>query len=295
MVIPNARSLISALAACLAGTGWAAAEDWTVDRFHLFYSNDSNAAPRLDRWRTVALSGEWLFEHGHARQVGVQLGAEIIAPERLSPSGIPIDRAFAGLLQVKFRDYRKFDWLETRFGAGSSVVGPQTGLSDFLDAAHEILGGAPVSAFTANTQVPNEVYLDLGGEVAAQIPLNGATVRPFVEAMAGVETYARAGIDVSFSGEVGLQRMPVTGALMGSAPDGWSVTGGFDVTHVMQSGLIPAGRPVTLKQERTRVRANLTYGFGDRSIDVGLAWLGPEFKEQSSGQFIGTVGMSFGF
>ena len=136
-----------------------------------------------------------MFEQGYARQIGLRLGAEIIAPERLSPSGIPTDRAFAGILAAHVRDYRKFDWLETWFGAGVSVVGPQTGLSDFLDAAHEVLGGAPVSAFTAGTQVPNDVYLDLGVEVAAQIPVDGAVVRPFVEAKSGLETYARVGVD----------------------------------------------------------------------------------------------------
>ena len=295
VAIPNVRSLIALPALIWIGAGDAQADNWTADRFHLFYSNDSNAAPRLDRWRTVALAGEWVFNRRPGRQVAVQVGAEIIAPERLNPAGIPTDRAFAGIVQAQVREYRTYGRWETRWDAGLSFVGPQTGLSDFLDAAHGVLGGVPVSAFVANTQVPNDVVPEIGGEVAARITVNTVVFRPFAEVQAGLETYARVGVDFGVLSDPGVQRMPVTGALMGQPVTGWSFGGGLDVTHVTASHLVPAGRSVSLEPNRLRLRAAASYGLNGRSVDFGLAWMGPEFTEQRSGQFIGTVGLTFDF
>lgn len=275
--------------------GGAVAQDWTPDRFHLFYSNDSNAAPKLDRWRTVAVAGTWGFDRGPARNVSFQLSAEIIAPERLSPSGVPADRAFAGVYEAILRDRHELRWGEVHYGLGATLAGPQTGLSEFLDAAHEVLGGVPVSDFVADNQVPNAIYLEIEAGIAHSFELNSFAVRPFADLRSGVESYVRAGIDVSWPKVVRPHRMPVTGALMVDPMEGWSAGVGFDVTYVLASDLIPAGQSVTLKDTRLRARGQVSYGTGPAQVDFGLAWLGPEFDEQRSGQWIGTVGLSFSY
>lgn len=265
------------------------------DQFQLFYSNDSNAAPKIDRWRTVAASGEWLWNVDPSRQFGLRLEAEIVAPVYLHAPGPTPDRPFAGLLTVMGYDYRRSGPIETGFGLGIAAIGPQTGLSDFLDAAHSVLGGVPVGAAIANGQVANDLFVEARGEIAATYAISGLYVRPFVAARTGAEKLVRAGIDLAWPDPPALQRRPVTGALHSAPLGGVQIGAGVDVAHVAQTALIPAGSAVTATPRRYRARLSLGFPVGNTRAELGLAWLSREFETQQTGQFVGTLGLTWAF
>lgn len=295
VAIRNVPDLKGWIAAALICAGPATAQDLRADAFHLFYSNDSNAAPRLDRWRTVAASGEWTFALSGTHEIGLRLGAEIVAPRYLNAPGPDPDRAFAGIWRAEVIDYRTHGQFDTTVHAGLAVTGPQTGLASFLDAAHGVLDGVPIGPAITSGQISDAVYLSGRTEVAWNRSVGPWHLRPFMAASTGLETLGRVGVDIAWGGATGRLRMPVTGALMGGSGKGWQFGAGVDAARLWGSDLIPDGSAVTLAPTRYRARMSIGRRIGDHRATFGLGYLSPEFEEQASGQWIGTVGWSTRF
>ncbi len=266
------------------------------DQFHLFYSNDSNAVPTLDRWRTVAGQATWVFERTPTRSFALSLGAEIISPEYLAAALPTQDRAFAGVFQIMAKDQRRIGSWDTTLGLGMSVTGPQTRLDHFLEWIHATFVGQPLGSTVIAGQVPDAVYIEAMAEAARNIDTSLGHVRPFVAAQTGTENLVRAGIDLFWPHAPGTQRMPVTGALLGGDQGaGWHFGAGYDVAYVTETFLIPDSAMVTVSPYRTRARVSVGYQVNQTRATFGLGWLSPEFDEQREGQFIGTVSLSFDY
>jgi hypothetical protein len=78
-------------------------------------------------------------------------------------------------------------------------------------------------------------------------------------------------------------------------PTGLSLTLGADIAYVSDSALLPASRGYELTDNRHRLRAGLTLDTRYGSYFGGVAWLGPEFVGQGSGQRVGAITANFRF
>lgn len=296
--IPNVPDLLrlllrAALALWLVPIA-AGAEGLRPDHVILHYSNDSNAAPSRDRWRTVAVAVDLLA----AREGGgfaLRLGAEVLAPVYLAAPGPDPDRPLAGVVSLIGSRHQRLGKWETEFGLGLSATGPQTGLDDLLDRAHSVLNGGRLGPAIISGQVGDGFYLETRTELAREVAFQGMRLRPFARLATGVETVARIGVDIEPEGAWS-RRSPVTGALIATdGPAGWQMDGGFDLGYVMDTALIPdsvAGGPVPL---RARARLGVAYQHELGRATFGLGWLSKEFAEQPEGQFIGTASLSLTF
>lgn len=262
-----------------------------------------------DRWRTGNIASSRVWGLGWEGRVPEDFGellelrfnGEIIAPENLS-NPAPGDRPYAGALSLGVHTHFHRGPIDYALGADLVVIGPQTGLFDFHDALHDIVGGRELSGQLKRAQVSNEVRPSAVVEAGREIDLGSARLRPFAEARLGVEDLIRVGADVTFGG-VGegelLIRDPVTGQRYRTIylpHEGYSFVIGGDFAYVDDSDYLPSGSGVEVKEHRMRLRAGVHWeGRNGTALYYGLTWLSEEFDAQREGQFIGSLRLRLRF
>ena len=257
-----------------------------------------------DRWRSGSYSVSSVRGQEWTGQLPLRMGqvmeyrfrGETIAPANLN-SPAAGDRLYAGVLSVGAHSYFGWNGFEVSAGADIMVMGEQSGVRQFQSAVHDMF--SLQSSNVENFQVENGIYLQGTVEVGREFDMGGTRVRPFVELQAGVETLARAGVDLTF-GDYGLGglrlRDSTTGqrisAVDGGIDSGFSFLVGGDVAYVDSSRYLPTDRGYVVEDVRYRMRAGINYAFGSSNIFYGLTRLSEEFVGQPGGQTVGSV--SFG-
>jgi hypothetical protein len=271
-------------------------------------TNDYLADGR-DRWRTGSVASSRVWGRGWSGQLPdmpgdlleLRFGAEIIAPRNLvTPSAG--DRPYAGLLSAGLHTH--FERLGTEFALGADlvVVGPQTRLDDLQGAFHDLVGVDKASPATRAAQVGNGIYPTFVGEVGREFDISAnARMRPFLEVRAGIETLARAGVDVTI-GDVGRGGLMVRDAVSGQRYrtvagefQGTAFVLGGDIASVADSNLLPSSSGVEARDARSRLRAGVHWQGEQTAVFYGLTWLGKEFEDQNEGQLVGSVRLDFSF
>lgn len=222
----------------------------------------------------------------------------------ITPSDIsdpdPADRRYVGPLSLGIHTY--YDWrgFETALGADLVVIGPQTGVGRFQSWVHGVLG---VDKPDLSDQLDNDVLPTVNAELGRSFALSDqVTMRPFVAAQAGVETYVRAGGDLvigSFGKGSLMLRDETTGqryrGVDGAHIPAMSFTLGGDVAKVFDSAYLPDGGAAVAEDTRTRIRAGLQWQGEQASVFYGVTYLSPEFEAQLEGQFVGSLNVNFRF
>ncbi len=281
----------------------AAAQDRVRLGYGLLFSNDE-FGDGGDRWQTGSLSVSRVWGPAWQGQAPARLGevlefrwgGQIASPESLTnPSDA--DRRYAGLLRAGLHTHAHRSGFDIALGADLVLTGPVTGLDGFQDALHDVLDGPRLSDSLQDSQIGDGVYPTVLVEVARPFAIApDLELRPFVEAQAGIETFARLGVDLSIGtlgqGEL-FVRAPVTGqryrVVRQEAP-GLRFIMGADVAHVFDSALLPGGGNVLAEDTRVRARAGLHWqGRTGESIFYGLTWLSEEFEGQRESQLIGSL------
>ena len=269
-------------------------------------SNDS-LGDQHDRWQSSSFQLGYFrgkqWEGSAPSQFGelleYRVRADHLTPEDLALPA-PTDRRHAGVLSFGVHThFQRSDW---EFTAGGDLVaiGPQTGLLDFQEELHRILGFQIPDL--DNFQIEDQFRINLTGEVGRTLDMGDWTMRPFVEVSVGPEDMVRAGVDLSF-GNLGrddlLVRALATGhrvpAVRGSDANGTTFILGFDTAWVADSVYLPENLGYELTSARSRVRAGFHHERAKFDVFYGLAWLEPEFEAQPSGQFVGTLQVGYKF
>jgi len=258
-----------------------------------------------DRWQTASVASSYVWGRGWdgalpgcpGQVLEFRFEAKIIAPDDLATPA-PGDRPYANALSFGLHSHFGWRGAEVSVGGDLAVTGDQTGLYRVQQAIHDGLGIAGPSDATRAAGIGDGLHPTLAVEAGYPLDMGNAVLRPFVEARVGVETYARAGVDLTIGG-VGrtglLVRDPVSGqryrAVDGTAP-GYSFVVGADHALVQDSVFLPAPYEAL---DRTRIRAGLHWDGGWGRGFYGLTWLSEEFAGQGEGQLVGSVRLDFDF
>lgn len=274
--------------------------------FGRLFTNDAIGDNR-DRWRSAAINLSLLRGPSWSGALPTRPG-EIIeyrfrtewnTPADLRNPGPP-SRPYAGVISLGAHTH--FDWrsLEVAAGVDLFVLGEQTGLSDFQASLHDALSFPRVEI--DGYEIDNSVQLGATLEVARSFQVNDVSVRPFAELVAGPETLARVGADLSFAGFGSgalLVRDPVSGqryrGIAGDGPAGLSVSLGADAAYVANSQYLPSSFGIEAEDTRYRVRAGLLYEGGVGSVFYGATYLSEEFVGQPEGQIVGGLTIRLNF
>lgn len=257
-----------------------------------------------DRWHTGSVALSFLRGPEGAQGLSTVPGAlleyrlsgRIVAPASLNVPAAG-DRPYAGLLSFGVHSHFATGPLEVALGADLVFTGPQTGLADFQEAFHDILGfGGPSAAVLAG-QIPNALYPTALVEVARPIQFGDRLrLRPFVEVQAGVENFIRVGGDVLWGARwsQGVYARDITTGLLYQtarveAAPGVALLIGADTAHVFSSALLPAADGYVLTPTRNRARLGVHLQGKRASVFYGLTWMGREFSAQPEGQVVGAV------
>lgn len=274
---------------------------YTLGMARLF-TNDT-IADRKDRWRTGAYGVSLFRGQGWSGALPAQPFAlmeyrfrgEVMAPDNLRRPA-PGDRLYAGSFWVGAHTHLDWRGVDITAGADIVVTGEQTGIRRLQSAIHDRLSMPRMDM--EQYQVANGVYLHGTVEMARSVLLGWGEIRPFFEGQAGVETLARAGVDLTFGdlGQGGLRtRDPITGqriaGVVGADRGGWSFLVGGDVARVERSVFLPESRGYRASATRHRLRAGVNYGFGASNLFYGVTYLSPEFDAQREGQFVGSLSL----
>lgn len=301
------RFVILALGWLLAWLGQAAlAQDTHILGVGRLFSNDL-IGDGHDRWRTGSTSFSVLTGQGwdgslagtYGPVLEYRLHTDIIAPWHMV--GQRSDRPYAGVITLGLHHHAQIGPTEVSVGADLVLIGPQTGLSDFQGWYHDLFSiPAPRGV---DRQLGNATYLSGTADVVWPVALGPkATVRPFIEAQAGVENILRVGADMVL-GPVGQDdlwlRDGPTGQLyrgITAEQTGLGLVMGADIAQVNYSAYLPEDKGYSAEPVRWRARAGLHWQPGPgTSLFYGLAWLSPEFEGQDEGQLIGQVKLNFNF
>lgn len=297
-VLAVAASLIFAAVAANADSG-------TLSTGRLF-SNDFLGDGK-DRWRT----GSYVVSKvtgGRASQdapsysekfLEWRFRSEIISPANTA-SPAPGDRRYVGSLSIGLhKHFRRGGW-ETSLGFDLVATGPSTRVSDFHQIVHDQID-QPVDAAVAN-QIEDRLHPTVLVELARVMPLsNNIALRPFMEAQAGVETLARAGLDITIGDQcqkVLRIRDVATGHRYRATPCvgmGRALLIGVDTARVFDSRYLPSKQGYELTDRRNRLRFGIEL-YGKRGyVFYGLTYLGREFVAQNEGQLVGSLNVGFNF
>ncbi len=260
-----------------------------------------------DRWRTSSYtmsrvrgpswSGDLPSRPGEILEF--RMRADFIAPENLvrMPPG---DRRYAGVLTLGMHTHFEKAGLEASLGLDLAITGEQSLMGDLHNALHDLMG-LPRPRVAA-TQIPNGFHPTLVLEAGHGFDFGGGTFRPFAEGQAGLETFVRAGFDLSFGtyGRGALMiREQTTGqryrAVAGSPEPGFTFTLGGDVARVFDSELLPEGGAAVLNDTRERMRAGIAWQGDRHSVQFGMTWLGKEFESQREAQVVGSLNLQLAF
>ena len=258
-----------------------------------------------DRWRTGSFTLSPIWGRGWNGQLPDEIGSvlefrargEIIAPNDLVRTN-PDDRRWAGTYTFGLHTHFARASTEVRLGADLAIVGPQTGLDDFQDFSHEVLGQSEPGVF--GTQIGNGVFPTISGEVGRDLALSdGLRLRPFVEAAAGVETFVRVGGDLvigQYGKDALLLRDTTTGqryaAVTLDRPKGISLVIGGDIARMDHSEYLDDSE---LKDTRKRLRGGIHWRGGWGEIFYGATWLSEEFVGQKDDQIVGSIKVDLRF
>lgn len=295
------------LTAASLSVGVAAAEPRSTFSFAHLFSNDF-IGDGQDRWHTGAYVFSILKELSHSLDVELnganavlefRFRSEIIAPSNLvHPTSY--DRPYAGILSLGVHRYSQLNNIETALGVDLVMVGNQTGMLRFQSDFHRLFGAGD---FGTLPQISNAIYPTMLGELAKSIELSeAASVRPFVEAQAGVETFVRGGVDFEL-GRTCLGQFKIRDVATGqrypafACKDSPSIIAsmGLDVARVFDSHYLPTTMGPGFSSTRSRIRLGLHHTGRLGSIFYGLTWLGEEFHGQPGRQLVGSVSVSLRF
>ena len=261
-----------------------------------------------DRWRTGSYAVSWMrgpewggqLPAGFGELIEYRFRTEIIAPDKLNRT-VPDDRRYAGVASVGIHTHFARGAAEFSLGADAVFIGEQTGLGEFQKNFHERVDAPDVEIL--DDQLGNDVYLTGLAEMGQTIRVQeNLTVRPFVEAQAGVETLVRVGGDLRWGlvGQNDLWARDVTTGQRYRATEvddafGIALTLGGDLAYVADSAYLPDDGSVELKDSRHRLRAGMSIQGLGPSVFYGLTYLGEEFEEQDEGQLTGSLHVNFKF
>lgn len=272
-----------------------------------FFTNDE-IGDGQDRWRSGSYTVSFIHARGWNERltstfgdvVETRLRSEIVAPSSLTMSP-PLDRPYAGVLSFGRHYWWKAGKIDLRVGGDLVLIGPASGMSALQGFIHNIAGRPTPTVYAS--QLGNSLHPTVSGTAAREIRLApSVTLSPFVEAQAGVETYARIGADLAI-GKIGDavvrprdvvsgQRNFGTGTMRGS---GWSFTLGGDMARVVSSAYLPENQGYAPEPWRSRLRLGVAYGGKRHGIFYGLTWLGREYVGQPTGQVVGTLSLALDF
>ena len=271
-------------------------------------TND-DLADGQDRWRSGSFASSRIWGNGWGgvlpqrpgEILELRLGAEIISPENLV-NRAPDDRPYAGALSAGLHTHFMRGGAEIALGADLVFLGPQTRLDRLQGAFHDLVNVSKASAQTRATQVGNAIHPTLVAEAGREVFLQGnTTLRPFVEARAGVETLVRAGVDMTI-GNLGQGDLLIRDSTSGhryrtmpDAGDGVAFVLGADLASVADSAFLPSSSGVLPRDTRGRLRAGVHWQGGPATLFYGLTYLGKEFQGQDEGQVIGSVRIDINF
>jgi len=261
-----------------------------------------------DRWQTGSISSSRVWGRDWEGRppatfgdlLELRLSAQLIGPDDLR-NPAPADRPYANALSAGLHTHFTRGGLEFATGVDIVATGEQTGLTWLHDQLHDLLGQTQTSAATRAAAIGDGFHPTAVLEMGREYDLGGARMRPFLEGRAGVETLARAGVDVTIGsltqGEL-LVREPITGqryrTVRGNA-EGHAFILGADVAAVEDSVFLPGGTQAAPTDTRTRVRAGWHWQTKRGGGFYGVTWLGKEFKGQPSGQVVGSLRLDYSF
>lgn len=260
-----------------------------------------------DRWRSGAYFRSTFFGPAWTGDLPkkapifeFRLRGETISPSDLTSPPMAGERPYVGVVAAGLFGHRGSGAGGYRVGAELVATGPQTGVADFVEWSHDVLG-FPTARATSG-QLGDAFYPTVNTEAYRLIPRKsgrGFDLRPFVELQAGVETYARTGVDLFFGPSIDgslLTRDPVTGQTLTVATvrrqQGLMPSVGVDVAYVASSEYLPASSGLTVKRVRMRARVGARYFADGRDFFLGFTWLGPEYTSQPSGQVLGSLSLN---
>lgn len=284
---------VSAKAGDIAPLGWG----------HMF-TNDFIGDGK-DRWRTGAYTFSLVYGRDWDGRAPARFGdilefrarAEIIAPDNLTRLE-PDDRRYAGTLTFGVHSHFSVGIADARIGADLAITGPQTGLDDFQDSAHDILGLSNPGVFS--TQIGNGFYPTLSGEIGRSVALTeNIRLRPFAEAEAGIETFVRVGGDLvigQFGRDALMLRDTTTGqrysGITLGRPEGISLVLGGDITQMGGSEYLSNAE---MKDTRKRLRGGVHWRGSWGEVFYGATWLSEEFVGQPDDQIVGSLRIDLRF
>lgn len=286
---------------CAAFASPLAAQERGLLDYTTFATNDLYGDGQ-DRWQSASNTISFLYgpkdRYDPPAQFGrlweLRGGLQIITPEntRAPAAG---DRRVAGILRAGLWTHAARGGWDVALGGGVEAVGPATRLISLQDRFHQRFGFDRISAGAQASQIGNRVRPMASATASYDVSLGDAvTLRPFVEGRYGLESFARAGFDLTLGpgfdhGVFG--RDYVTGhkyqVLEGATEPGVTAVFGADVARVFSSAYLPAPTygPTAL---RSRVRAGMMVEDKLFSLFYGATYLGPEFVGQGSGQVVGS-------
>ena len=180
-------------------------------------------------------------------------------------------------------------------GAGKSTLIKQIMGELAPDSGQVLFNGQDVSQFSA-------VKRARAGMARSFQVSDRVTLRPFVEGQAGIETFVRAGFDLTF-GDITRGEMLVRDSTTGQRyrvvqhrdATGFGFVVGADIARVSDSVFLPSDRGYDLTPRRDRVRAGVHWQGKRASAFYGLTWLGKEYETQPDHQLVGSVRIKIDF
>lgn len=278
-----------------------AAQDGNGLRFGRLFTNDA-LGDRHDRWRSgsYVLSGIAGTDAagGSGAVTEYRLRTEIISPGAATAGRG--DRPYVAALSLGA--HRHYGWGDTQFSLGGDVVaiGPQTGLPGIHEDFHDLLG-LPAPRFEG--ALSDQIHLSGTMAVSHTYRINqNLSVRPFAEALVGVEDIVRVGGDLvvgSIRQDDLMLRDVTTGQLYpGGATGGAGISYvvGADLAAVGGSQFLPPSQGYQTTDTRARARAGVHLQTGnDLSLFYGMTYLSEEFEGQEEGQLLGSFRLNFNF
>jgi len=260
-----------------------------------------------DRWRTATVDISYFFGPAAETLPGrfgpfIELRArlEMINPEFVALPYPPNDRPYAGVLSFGIASHMRQQNTEHSLGFDLVMVGPSTGVSSLQNWVHTFQN--PINPQIIQDQLPDAIYPTLSYEFAKVYGAGTTALRPFADLQIGVETFARAGFDLTFARapEQGFRvRNSLTGqrvpALNPKGTRQLSLGVGADIAYVFSSAYLPATSGVAPRPFRTRLRAGAFYQSRKFDLFYGATWLSPEFTTQREGQIIGAFSLGVRF
>lgn len=295
--------LLCTITAVAVSSGAASAEAMKTSFFTNDFIGDGH-----DRWRSGSYTTYWGYEGDWTGGVGYDLRfrSEIISPWGSSDQAQDDDRPYVGMLGFGAFANERIGLTDLNFGGEFLIVGDQTGLSKLQNGFHKVFGfDGYMPEDDTHPHIEDAFTGMISGEVANNYFVGTkGSIRPFVGAQFGYETFMRAGVDFLWGNHSYAERFvrdPVTGFVQpsstarASAMEGFSLLAGLDYTAVTSSDFLPDTADVEMEPGRIRARIGMQGKIGPASVFYGATHMTKEFTSQVEGQTVGTLSVSFPF